>query len=446
MFVKRFSIKVISQVLVVLLFASQVAGQVIVTVAGNGMGSYSGDGGPATNATMKQANDLAFDKDGNFYFSDDGVPRIRKVTPAGIITTVAGNGISGSSGDGFPATIAMIGGGGGIAVDKWNCIYYVDGAYHRIRKITADGIIRTIAGTGVAGYNGDGIPATDAQLNIPEGIAVDDTGNVYVCDGSNYRIRKITSSGFITTIAGTGVAGFTSDGARSDTSVISSSSCIKVDGVGNVYFTDNLRLRKIANTTGLLTTIAGNGTLGYSGDEGPATAAATGTARFTMDSVGNFYLGEQASNRIRKVNTAGTITTIAGTGSAGLDIEGAPVMLARLYSPSGVAFSPAGELHYAEKGNGKVRKITPKWDAASDMQLSGDALQLFPNPAGDIITITSQIQLTYMLTGVTGRVGTNGTIANGTQSIPVGHLPSGIYFITTTSPQGFRRVQKIVKE
>lgn len=446
MFVKRFSIKVISQVLAVLLFASQVAGQVIVTVAGTGMGGYSGDGGPATNATMENPNAIAFDKDGNLYFSDDAISRIRKVTPAGIITTVAGNGSSGYCCDGFPATLAQLQGGGGIAVDKWNNIYYADGGDHRVRKITADGIIRTIAGTGVAGYNGDGIPATDAQLNIPEGIAVDDTGNVYIGDRLNYRIRKINTSGIITTIAGNGVAAFTPDGARADTSSVNGVSCIIVDNVGDIYLPDNNRIRKITGSNGVLTTLAGNGISGYTGDGGLATAASIATVKFTIDSVGNLYLGDAFPNRIRKVNTAGTITTIAGTGSAGLDNEGAPVILARLYSPCGVAFSPAGELHYAEKGNGKVRKITPKWDAASNMQLSGDALQLFPNPARDIINMTSQVQLTYTLTSVTGRVVTSGTIANGTQSIPVGYLPSGIYFITTTSPQGIRRVQTIVKQ
>jgi hypothetical protein len=446
MFVKRFSIKVISQVLVVLLFASQVAGQVIVTVAGNGMGGYSGDGGPATNATMNQANDLAFDKDGNFYFSDDGVPRIRKVTPAGIITTVAGNGSSGYCCDGYPATLAQLKGGGGIAVDKWNNIYYADGSDHRVRKITVDGIIHTIAGTGVAGYNGDGIPATDAQLNIPEGIAVDDTGNVYIGDRLNYRIRKINTSGIITTIAGKGVAAFTPDGALADTSAIIGVSCLIVDNQGNVFLPDNNRIRKIVNGTGVLTTVAGNGTSGYSGDGGSATFASISTIKFTVDSVGNLYLSEGAPERIRKVSTDGTITTIAGTGAAGLENDGAPVLLARLHTPCGIAFRPAGELHYVDKSSARIRKITPKWDAASDMQLSGDALQLFPNPARDIVTITSRVQLTYTLTDVTGSVVTNGTIATGTQSIPVGYLPSGIYFITTTSPQGIRRVQKIVKE
>jgi sugar lactone lactonase YvrE len=365
--------------------------QVIVTVAGTGMGGYSGDGGPATNATMKQANDLAFDKDGNFYFSDDGVPRIRKVTSTGIITTVAGNGTSGYCCDGFPATLAQLKGGGGIAVDKWNNIYYTDGSDHRVRKITADGIIHTIAGTGVAGYNGDGIPATDAQLNIPEGIAVDDTGNVYIGDRLNYRIRKINTSGIITTIAGKGVAAFTPDGALADTSAIIGVSCLIVDNLGNVFLPDNNRIRKIVNGTGVLTTVAGNGTSGYSGDGGSATLASISTIRFTVDSVGNLYLSDGAAERIRKVSTDGTISTVAGKGGTGLENDGAPVLLARLHTPCGIAFSPAGELHYADKSSARIRKITLAWDVVIEVSNGNSKLELYPNPVHGVVNVRMNV-------------------------------------------------------
>ncbi len=397
------------------------------------MGGYSGDGGPATNAKMEEPTAIAFDKEGNLYFSDGSISRIRKVTPAGIITSVAGNGSSGYCCDGFPATLAQINGGGGIAVDKWNNIYYADGSDHRVRKITPDGIIRTIAGTGVAGYNGDGIPATDAQLNIPEGIAIDDTGNVYIGDRLNYRIRKINTVGIITTVAGTGIPAFTPDGARADTSSLNGVSCIIVDSVGNIFLPDNNRIRKISGSNGLLTTLAGNGISGYTGDGGPATAASIATVKFTIDSVGNLYLGEAFPNRIRKVNAEGTIVTIAGTGGAGLESDGAPVLLARLYSPCGVAFSPAGELHYAEKGNGRIRKITPNWDAASDMRVSESDLELFPNPAwGNVMAVVKGVvaEVPVIITDAKGAVVSEQHVRGNTRTrIDLSNCPAGIYTV-----------------
>ncbi len=322
---------------------------------------------------------------------------------------------------------------GGIAVDKWKNIYYADGSDHRVRKITADGIIHTIAGTGVAGYNGDGIPATDAQLNIPEGIAVDDTGNVYIGDRLNYRIRKINTSGVITTVAGSGIPAFTPDGARADTSALNGVSCIIVDNVGNIYLPDNNRVRKISGSNGLLTTLAGNGISGYTGDGGPATAASIATVKFTIDSVGNLYLADAFPNRIRKVNAEGTIVTLAGTGGAGLESDGAPVLLARLYSPCGVAFSPAGELHYAEKGNGRIRKITPNWDAASDIRVSEHDLELFPNPAwGNVIVVVKGVvsEVPVIITDVKGSVVSEQQVRGNTQTrIDLSNCPAGMYTV-----------------
>ena len=215
-----------------------VTAQVIVTVAGTGINGYSGDGGPATNAKMSGPSAIVFDRDGNFYFTEESNSTIRKVSPSGIISRFAGNGTSGYSGDGGLAIDAEIDGGGGLAVDKWNNIYLADGSNHCIRKITTDGVIHTIAGTGIAGYNGDGIPALSAKLNQPQGVGVDDTGNVYICDRMNFRLRKVDTFGNISTIAGTGVMGFTADGARADTAAIDESWYVLVDTTGNIYFMD----------------------------------------------------------------------------------------------------------------------------------------------------------------------------------------------------------------
>ena len=449
MFVKKFPMKFISQVLIVLMFSCHVAAQVIVTVAGTGMGGYSGDGGPATNATMENPTDIAFDKDGNLYFSDGAISRIRKVTPAGIITTVAGNGSSGYCCDVYPATLAQLKGGGGIAVDKWNNIYYADGSDHRVRKITPDGIIHTIAGTGVAGYNGDGMPATDAQLNVPEGIAVDDAGNVYIGDRLNYRIRKINTSGIITTLAGTGIASFTPDGARADTSAIIGVSCLILDNLGNVFLPDNNRIRKIVNSTGILTTVAGNGTSGYSGDGGPATLASISTIKFTVDSVGNLYLSDGAPERIRKVSTSGIITTVAGTGGAGLENDGAPVLLARLHTPCGIAFSPAGELHFADKSSARIRKITPNWDAASDMRVSESDLELFPNPArGNVMVVVKGVvaEVPVIITDAKGTVVSEQHVRGNTRTrIDLSNCPAGMYIVRAITAEKIITKELLIK-
>jgi hypothetical protein len=430
-------------------YLSTAHSQVIVTVAGTGMGGSSGDGGPATNATMENPSAVAFDKEGNLYFSDDAISRIRKITPAGIITTVAGNGTNGYCCDGFPATNAQIKGGGGLAVDKWNNIYLADASNHRIRKITTDGIIHTIAGTGVAGYNGDGIPATDAQLNEASCLAIDDTGNILIGDNGNYRIRRVSPAGIITTIAGIGAAGFTADSAKADTSAIKGTACLVVDSTGDVFFSDNNRVRKITNNTGLLITVAGNGTLGYSGDSGPATVASISTVKFTVDSVGNLYLGEVTPERIRKVNTEGTITTVAGTGGAGLENDGAPVLLARLHTPYGMAFSSAGELHFADKSSARIRKITLNWTEITDTHSPNDDLQLFPNPA--------QGNVTAMVKGIAGEVevtviDSKGAVVceqkvrgNTRTQLQLAHCPPGIYTVRAISPEKTITKEVVIK-
>ncbi len=245
--------------------------QIIVTVAGGG--SATTNGVPATSASIGLPYGVAMYNNGDLIILNPEDHKIYKVSPAynGTITTIAGTGISGYSGDGGPATNAEFGYSQFITTDKNDNIYISD--IFRLRKINASGIISTIAGTGVAGYNGDGIPATSAQVNVVRGIAVDDTGNVYFVDAENLRIRKIDTSGIIHTIAGTGVSGYSPDGSQADTAQFSLISMLSIDRFNDLYFLDNARFRKINHTTGLITTIAGTGIWGYSGDGGPATSA-----------------------------------------------------------------------------------------------------------------------------------------------------------------------------
>jgi hypothetical protein len=407
--------------------------QVIVTVAGTGINGYSGDGGPATNAKMSGPSSLVFDKNGNFYFTEEGNATIRKVTPSGLISRFAGNGTSGYSGDGGPAINAEIDGGGGLAVDKWNNIYLADGSNHCIRKITTDGVIHTIAGTGIAGYNGDGISALSAQLNQPQGVGVDDTGNVYICDRVNFRLRKVDTFGNISTIAGTGVMGFAVDGARADTAAINESWYVVADKNGDIFFMDKARIRKIAATDHKLSTIAGNGIVGgYSGDAGPATAAAIGTQYFTFDSVGNLFLAEGGVCRIRKVTTDGTISTIVGNGLVGIDPEGVSLSVARVLSPTGIAFSPAGELYFTEKSGAKVRKITQAWDGVSEVNVKNAKLKIFPNPARHTVSISVRSEAeeaSVAVADVTGAVVARKTITCNVAHTIATPWPKGIYMV-----------------
>lgn len=260
---------------------------------------------------------------------------------------------------------------------------------------------------------------------------MDDTGNIYICDLLNYRLRKIGTSGIITTIAGTGVAGYAPDGAKADTAFIEGVADILVDGMGNIFFKDKYRIRKIASNTGVLSTLAGNGIDAYSGDGGPATAAAISTTFFTIDSVGNFYLSEGSTSRIRMINTEGKITTIAGNGMGGVDPEGVSLIAARLNSPHGIAFSPAGELYFADKSGCKIRKITNDWMSVTNTLQQADELQIFPNPARGIVEvrtvgITGKAMLS--ITDVRGAVVAEQKITgSGDTKINVAHCPPGIY-------------------
>lgn len=250
---------------------------VITTVAGNGAAGYSGDGGPATNASFNGVAGVYLDLLGNIYVADVFNRVIRKVTVAtGTITTVAGNGISGYTGDGGPATSASISVPSGIFIDKFGNIFIAEYGNHVIRKVAASsGIISTIAGSGTSGFSGDGSLATNAKLYQPNGVYVDTNNNVYIADTRNQRIRKVSAStGIITTIAGIGTSGYSGDGSLATTAQFFNPVAVFADTSLNIFVADasNNVIRKIS-TSGIISTIAGNNTAGYSGDGDPATSA-----------------------------------------------------------------------------------------------------------------------------------------------------------------------------
>ena len=293
----------------------------ITTSAGTGTAGFVGEGGQATSAQLSYPWGVAIAGE-NVYVVDNITSRIRKVS-GGIITTIAGTGTPGYSGDGGQATSAQLNYPEGVAVDGQGNLYIADAYNQRVRKITPAGIITTIAGTGTAGYSGDGGQATSAQLNYPGGVAVDTEGDLFIADESNSRIRKVTPGGVITTAAGNGTPGYSGDGGQATSAQLNFPYGVAVDPQGNLYVADtsNYRIRKVTSD-GTITTFAGTGTFGFSGDGGPATSAQmTRAFGVALDTAGNVYFGDQSNFRIRKVDRGGTIATVAGTGAQGFSVR-----------------------------------------------------------------------------------------------------------------------------
>ena len=350
-----------SVVWVLLLSAAPVCGQgIITTVAGNGQMGFSGDGGPATAASLIYPTGVALDAAGNLYIADHGDNRIRKVSPSGTISTVAGNGAKAFSGNGGAATNAGMG-PYGVAVDAAGNLYIGDDYNNRIRKVSPGGTISTVAGDGAEGFSGDGGPATAASLRWPTAVAVDAAGNLYIADNWNYRVRKVSPSGTISTVAGDGREGFSGDGGPATRASLSSPSGVAVDAAGNLYIADywNSRVRKV-NPSGTISTMAGNGVKAFGGDGGPASAASLVTpCGVAVDAAGSLYIADCGPSVIRKVSPSGIITTVAGNGTSAFSGDGGPATSASLYVPAAVAVDAAGNLYIADDDNHRVRKVAP---------------------------------------------------------------------------------------
>ena len=325
---------------------------IITTVAGTGSPGFSGDGGVATNARLQGPTGVAVDVSGNLFIAD-GNWLVRRVDTKGIITTVAGGGTN-HPGDGGAATYASIS-PVGLAVDASGNLFIADWK-NRILKMDINGVITAVAGNGSGGYSGDGGFATNASLNYPSGVAVDQKGNLFIADWNNSRIRKATTSGIISTAAGNGSPSYSGDGGSATNASLAPSG-VAVDVSGNLFIADGNNVIRAVNTNGVITTVAGNGTIGYSGDGGSATNASlyvpTGLA---MDASGNLFIADGGNKRIRKVNANGIITTVAGGGN-NYPGDGGAATNASLYSPTGLAVDASGNLFIADEYDYRIRKI-----------------------------------------------------------------------------------------
>ncbi|MFK8850843.1 RICIN domain-containing protein [Streptomyces sp. Ac-502] len=329
------------------------------TVAGTGDPSFGGDGGPAASAQLNNPSGVAVGHAGTLYLCDRTNHRVRKITTDGKISTVAGTGKPGPGGDGGPATAAQLNFPRGVTVDKTGALYIADSDNHRVRKVTTDGKISTVAGTGTAGFSGDGGAATAARLDKPFGVAVDGTGALYVAEYTNHRVRKVTTDGKISTVAGNGSAGFGGDGGPAVAAQLKNPYGVAVDGAGDLYIADsgNHRVRKIT-ADGKISTIAGTATKGSGGDNGPATQAQLNNPLAVLaDSTGTLYIAEHSGHRIRRITPDGMISTVAGTGVKGSDGDDGPAASAQLNGPFGLAVDCVDALYIASWGGHRLRKI-----------------------------------------------------------------------------------------
>jgi sugar lactone lactonase YvrE len=311
----------------------------ITTVAGNGDSHYSGDGGPATSAGIVDPWSVAVDADGNFYIGDLHGP-IRKVDTSGTISTIVSSDLLNPH---------------GIAADADGNVYIADTGNNRIRKRATNGTVTTFAGTGVEGDSGDSGPATSAQLDNPFGVAVDADGSVYIADTDNARIREVDANGTITTVAGNGTGGFSGDGGPATSAQLGHPEAVAVDSAGNLYISDssNRRIRKV-DTSGVITTIAGGG---GPAEEGPATSVDLGnTVGIAVEADGTVYISRLGAH-ISKLDTSGFVTTVAGTGEFGFSGDGGPAEDAKLNLAVGVALDQYGRLYIADAHNARIRRV-----------------------------------------------------------------------------------------
>jgi len=422
-----------------------VQGQIITTVAGTGIAGYSGDGGPASKAEFTQPQTAIFDKAGNLFITDVNNHVIRKVDPSGIITTIAGTGFCGYSGDGGSAIKAALCSPSDLTLDDAGNIYIVDVGNNRIRMINTSGIITTIVdNNGARGYSGDGGSAISAKITDPYGICIDKLGNIYF-SSADYVVRKVSPSGIITTYAGNGIKGDNGDGGPATAAEMEFPGYMALGNSGELYISDwTAHKVRMVDASGKISTVAGNGVLGYSGDGGPATAAMLNSPNgMAVDKYGNFYISDVYGYVIRKVNTAGIISTIAGKGVKGYSGDAGLATDAEINNPDGIFFDSVGNFYIVDGGNNRIRKITPATNV-SNQNIDTDIISIYPNPAKNQLTITATTPITSLIiTNTLGQLLLNQNCDKPkNMQIDISSFPPGIYFIKVNDTY----VQKLIKE
>lgn len=429
----------------------------ITTICGNDTAGFSGDSSFAISAKLNFPSGMCLDKFGNIYIADGANHRIRKIDhTTAIITTVAGTGAAGYNGDNIPATNANLLLPEAVFPDSIGNIYVADALNHRIRKINVStGIISTVAGNGNAGYSGDNGLATDAKLNGPSGLMIDRSGNIYIADYYNHRIRKVDAiTGIIVTIAGNGNAGYSGDNGLAIDAEINGPGAVYADDYYNIYFTeiDNSTVRKIAASNGIITTIAGSGLPGYTGDNGPATSATLKQPYgIFIDSVKNIYIAEWSNGVIRKIDgISSIISTVAGCGIQGSSGDGGSATNAKL-QPSGVWVDKYGTIFIADLDNHRIRKVYNPQLSVNFLS-ANNKVSVYPNPANSEITIEYSFynneDAVLQITDLTGRIVSTKLLQSKKQreEIDIHAFSLGLYLYRVLQENTLISTGKIIKQ
>jgi len=331
----------------------------ITTFAGTGTAGDGGQGVPADQAQLDAPTGLAFDQGGNLFIADSNAGEIRKVTPGGIITRVAGDGFNGYSGDGGPATAAELNQPYGLAFDAAGNLLIAE-MYNRVRMIDTSGIIHTVAGTGSTGSGADEIPAVSSDLSSPSDVDGIASGGFYVVDNMNYRVRRVDTAGIIHAFAGTGYRSWGGNGGPAMSALFCQPTGVLIGPAGDIFVSDfcTSDIRRIDTVGNIWAYVGVIGMGTYTGDGGPALSAGLhGPIGMAFDPAGNFYFADSGNNCIRKVDAGGIITTVAGNGTAGSGGDGGTPDTALLNCPTFLAFGPGGDLYFSDSLNHRVRRI-----------------------------------------------------------------------------------------
>jgi trimeric autotransporter adhesin len=429
----------------ILFCSSHSPAQVITTVAGNGNDPVWNEGIPATDASAGPMWVVA-DNEGGVYFTDFTLNAVRYVDPAGIIHFVAGNGVLGYEGDGGPATDAQLGILNGVALDSHGDLYVADNYNNCVRKVSkSTGTITTYAGNGTNGYSGIGGPATNASIWAPKGLCFDALDNLYIALSSSV-IYKVDTSGMLTLVAGiAGSWGYNGDNIRATDALLNTPSGI-VWRNGELFFTElgNKRVRRV-DKLGFISTVAGNGTYGYSGNGGPATDAMIALPiGLAIDKYGNLYIGESRNDVIRKISSDGIISIAVGTHIDEFSPDGTPATLAKIAGPQGLAIDAHGGLYFAEVINKRLRYVDNM--VGFNSPAHEHPLTIYPNPSSGVFNVSlgePGTGTTLQLIDATGKRCYKAAITTkNSQHQPA--LPCGTYLLSITDADGMLYTQQLV--
>lgn len=432
----------------ILSLSSLAKSQNIYTFAGTGNPGYSGDGGPALLANIEAPTGIVTDKKGNVYFCEWYYGLIRKVDKYGIITTIAG-GLTANLSDNIPATSALVRHPWGLTIDSIGNLYFAEAQYNQVRKIDTTGIITTIAGVAnmTGSFSGDGGLAKNAGLNKPGDVVLDKQGNIYIADALNHRIRKVDKNGIITTFAGGNGSGFSGDGGLALSAKLNNPAGVCFDKKKNLFVSDlqNYRVRKI-DSTGVITTYVGIGIKANSGDGGSSTLAEIGQPLgITTDSIGRVYVVDSYFGTLRVVDTNMTINTIAGTGMPGYSGDTGPAILAQIQA-SFVTFNQTGNIYISD--NLRIRHICYNNCPVGIKELiKPNNIFIYPNPTSNIIKIIdNQSVFNNAQLEILNNLGQIVMSQPFESKIDVTNLPSGIYSLRITNSSKESFYSKFIKE